>query len=77
MKFTVTLKDPDAFYDAVEDACKNSLAASDLPKDEQKLLLEARVEKTWNKIGKWVDCKEYIQVEFDTDDGTATVVEYK
>ena len=75
MKFKVYLKDPDGFYDSVEEACKESLRSSNLPEDEQKLLLESRIEKAWKQIDRWVEYKEYVVLEFDTDAVTATVVE--
>lgn len=72
MKISVYLKDPDGFYDAVEDAAKASLP-SDLPKDEQEVLLEIRKEKAQEFLRKWVADGEYVGIEFDTDAGTATV----
>jgi len=78
MKFTVTLKDPDGFYDCVKDAVKESLDELEgLDEQEKEDLLEHRLEKTWDKLEKFVDCQEYLRVEFDTDKGTATVLPRK
>ncbi len=73
MKISVTLKDPDGFSEAVDDAVAASLEGSTLPQDEQDALLEKREEKLWQKLERWVDCKEYVELEFDTEAGTATV----
>jgi hypothetical protein len=73
MKISVTLKDPDGFSEAVDDALAASLEGSGLPQDEQDAVLEKREEKLWQVLGRWVDCKEYIEIDFDTEAGTATV----
>lgn len=75
MKFTVFLKDPDAFWEAVRDACKTSLQVTGLDKQEQELLLENRTEKTLEFLSKWVDYSEEVYLEFDTEAGTAVVME--
>ena len=74
MKVTVTLKDPDGFYESVDEAVKTSLAGSGLPEDEQEALTETRREKAWEVLTKWVDYQEYVTIEFDTEAGTATVM---
>ena len=75
MKITVTLKDPDGFSDDVLRAVVESLnEINDIDDREKEILLERRLEKTWDKLEKFVDCKEYVTIEFDTDTGTAIVV---
>jgi len=79
MKIVVTLKDPDGFYECVSRAVKESVenefeTADD---DEKKELSESRLEKTWDKLEKFVQYQEYLRVEFDTDTGTATVLPRK
>lgn len=75
MKIEVTLKDPDGFHDAVDEAVKETLKTSGLPQDEQDALYEKRREKAWRAIGRWVEYQEYVTVVFDTDAGTASVKE--
>lgn len=73
MKFRVDLKDPDGFYDAVEEVVKDSIPRG-LSKEENKVILADRVEEVFEKIERWVKYSEYITIEFDTEAGTATVV---
>ena len=78
MKIKVTLKDPDGFSDSVQEAVQKSLDALEgVDEDEKDELLETRLEKTWDKLEKFVDCQEYIRIEFDTELGTATVLPNK
>lgn len=78
MKIRVTVKDPDGFYDCVKDAVKDSLDELEgLDEQEKEDLLEHRLEKTWDKLEKFVDCQEYVTIVFDTDAGTATVEKRK
>lgn len=78
MKIIVTVKDPDGFYDCVKNAVKESIdQLENIDEDEKEELLESRLEKTWDKLEKFVDCQEYLRVEFDTDAGTATVLPNK
>lgn len=78
MIIRVTLKDPDGFYDCVKDAVKESLDQLDgLEESEKEDLLEHRLEKTWDKLEKFVDCQEYVTLVFDTDAGTAVVEKRK
>ncbi len=73
MKFRVTLKDPDGWSEAVSDAVEASLEGSGLPQDEQDALLEKREEKLWQALHTWVEHKEYVEIDVDTEAGTATV----
>lgn len=74
MKFTITMKDPDGVYDCIEDAVKDSLKASGLPGDEQDALKEVRGNKIREVTGKFFEYGEYVNIEIDTDAGTATVL---
>jgi len=58
----MTLKDPDGVYDAIEDA---GLDLNDLP-DDVELILD-----------KFVEFNEYVVIEFDLAEQTATVVPNK
>jgi len=73
MKISVTLKDPDGFGECVDEDVKASLADSGLPEDEQEAVVEKRLEKVWKELERWVDCQEYVTIDFDTEAGTATV----
>ena len=75
MKIQVTLKDPDAFLDAIEAEVRRDLALSGLTKDERDLLFQSRTEKVGRKLERWLDCSEYVTLEFDTEAETAIVVE--
>lgn len=78
-KFRVTLKDPDGVFESVRDHAESivaqakqnhavaELAAGDWAESIQSSLNE--------KIERWVKYGEYVTIEFDTDAGTATVVE--
>lgn len=74
MLIRVTLKDPDGFYESVNDAVKESLDEIDGLVDEKKKLFEARLEKVWTALEPWVEYQEYVTLEFDTDKGTAEVM---
>lgn len=75
MKIKVQLKDPDGFSESVQDAVEMSLEELEgIDEDEKEALLETRIEKTWDKLEKFVDCQEYVTIEFDTEAGTATVL---
>lgn len=76
MKILVNLKDPDGFSDAVDDAVRASLAAiPGLSSEEREALVDARRDRAWDSLRKFVQYREYLRVEFDTEAGTATVLE--
>lgn len=77
MKFTVYIKDPDVFSDAVSEAVKKEVSALNLPEDEAEAVIEKREEKVNDFLERWVEYGEYIKVEFDTEANTATVVTRK
>lgn len=78
MKFQVTLKDPDGFSNAVDEAVKESLSELEgLDEDEKEQLLDVRLEKTWEKLERFVEYQEYVTIEFDTEAGTAVLVPKK
>ena len=74
MKFKVTLKDPDGFYESIDEAIEDSLPGM-LTERETKALKEARREEYEERMRKWVEHGEYIEIEFDLEAMTATVVE--
>ena len=74
MKFKVTLKNPDDFYEAFRDAAQSSLDEIEgLEQAEVEELVEKRHAKISEQCREWVKYGEYITIEFDTDARTATV----
>lgn len=73
MKFVITMKNPDSFEDSIRQAAEDSV--DELVEDR-----EEKVESQYNDLkefaSKWVEYDEYIRVEFDQEEGTATVLEY-
>lgn len=76
MKFTVTMKDPDVLEDAIERAAEKSVLEEypTMATKERELLTEVRCEVARQVAGQWFEYGEYIDVEVDTDAGTATVL---
>jgi len=74
MKFRVTLKDPDGFSDAIQDAVTEEVRKLGLDADETEQLIEMRTSKAGDDLKHWVQYGEYVVIEFDTDAGTAVVV---
>lgn len=79
MKISVTLKDPDGFYESVDDAVEKAVEAEfpTADADENEALREKRTEKVWKVLEQWVRYQEYITIEFDTEAGTASVMKKK
>ena len=75
MKISLTFKDPDGVANSLKDAVVDSLSdmKDSLSKREFDQLVEIRMEEAGNSLSKWVEYSEYITVEIDTDNGTATV----
>jgi hypothetical protein len=75
MKIRVTFKDPDGPSDCIEEAVKASVQEMGLAdQDEAEAVYETRLEKVREKVRRWLECMEYITVEFDLEADTATVV---
>jgi len=78
VKIKVTLKDPDTMRDAVRDSVTKDVKALGLSDRESKLLIDDRTETESAEISdRWMEYGEYLSVEFDTEAGTATVIERK
>lgn len=76
MKFTISVKDTamsDSINDAARDAAKAELPPG-LSEEEAEAVIELRVSKMSDFANKWTTYGEYVDVEFDTDAGTATLV---
>lgn len=77
MKFTVTMKNPDALYESVRDAIgpeKEALVEGGMAEDEADAIVELREAKATKLANLWLRYGEYLDVEFDTDAGTATLL---
>lgn len=76
MKFRITMKDPDGFYECVAEAVARSLP-KDLSEREKDALTAARTEETNQMLRRWFEYSEYLTVEIDTEAKTLSVVENK
>jgi len=77
MKFRVTMKDPDGVYDSMSRAVEQSLPEDGLDEEEREQLSETRADLLKKFTGKWLQYSEYAVIEFDTDAGTAILVEVR
>lgn len=79
MKIKITMKDPDGPHEAVREAVMDRVKAmvesGSLSRDEADSLIDSRVEEYMGKLHRWLPYGEYLTVLFDTDAGTATVLE--
>lgn len=75
MKIEITMKDPDGVYESVRQDVEDSVKALNLSKKETEALIEVRREEIMSKLGKWIEYGEYLNVAFDLEAMTATVVE--
>lgn len=73
MKLTVTVKNPDAFDNAIDAATDGQLDLLDLTSEEKDAVRDIRVEWAKKRLGEWVHYGEYITVDFDLIEMTATV----
>jgi hypothetical protein len=78
MKVSVYLKDPDGFFESVQDAAKASVRSIEgISDDEKDAMAEHRVEAAQEFMKKRVEYGECVSILFDTDAGTAVVEERK
>lgn len=79
MKFTITFKDPDGVYESLQEEARSTLTnqALGLTEKEYEALLEAREDTMKEFISPWIQYGEYVTIEFDTEQNTATVVKKK
>lgn len=74
MKIVVRFKDPDALDNVLLNAVNESLLET-LDADERDEIRESRMCKLRDQLTKsWVLWGEYLKVEFDLTNGTATVL---
>lgn len=75
MKIRVTLKDPDTMHDAVDEAFEKLAKPEGVDAEEWADIREARAAKAKEDISnRWMEYGEYLEVEFDLDAKTATVL---
>ena len=68
------MKDPDGVWDSLDQAATASLAGmTGITSNELETLEDARRSEISEYIGRWVEYGEYITIEIDTDEATATV----
>lgn len=76
MEFKVTLKDPDAFYEAITEAIERCLEDVKDP-EEREAVREIRRERLGQFISRWVEYGEYVTIVFNDDLNTALVEQVK
>lgn len=74
MKFRITMKDPDAVYEAVRDAADDSTGGMALNIIEANALAKTRVEQWSEDMEAWFEYREYLTVEYDTEAKTLRIV---
>lgn len=75
MKFRIAMKDPDALYEAINEAVTKDVVDNfKIDEDEQNAIIDMRKKKVGELCSKWFEYGEYLTVEIDTDAGTCTVV---
>lgn len=73
-KFQITFKDPDGVYECVREAAQDIVDQLD---EGDKTSIEEQAEDLYEFLVNYIEYGEYITIEFDTDLGTAKVVERK
>lgn len=72
------MKDPDGFYDAIQEAAQASAReVKGLDNDELDALAASREGSIKEVCRKWFEYSEYLTIEIDTEEETATVVPRK
>lgn len=72
MIFRVTLKDPDALYEAINDALEDELAKMD--EEEADAIHDIRLQKIQEIAEEWFEYGEVLTVEIDTINKTCSAV---
>lgn len=75
MKFKITMKDPDGFYDAIQEAAEEwAKEITAIDEDERESIVESRKEKLQEITKEWFEYSEYLTVEIDTETQSIAVV---
>ena len=78
MKLRITFKDPDGVYESIGEALRESierLVSLGLSNRAIEAAESKERESANAALKRWIEHGEYLTVEFDTDAGTATVIE--
>jgi hypothetical protein len=73
MKFSITMKDPDGFYDSLQEAIEADVAEIE-DEEEREHLRSFRQRKLSALLSTWFRYGEYLTVEIDTVAETCRVV---
>ena len=69
------MKDPDGVYESIKDAAEASVyAVKGVSEEERDDLIKSRQKQITEDLGAWLEYSEYLTVEFDLEEGTATVL---
>lgn len=77
MKFKITIKNPDAYSNALNKAAEEIVANNGTLDDDIPDAIDREYEKLDELCSKWFLYDEYLTVEIDTEAKTATVVPVK
>ena len=79
MKLIITMKSPDVLDDTLEAERDEIIGGldSELDDDEKEMICEGRLDEAREAAKKWMRYGEYIDIEIDTKEGTAKVLEAK
>lgn len=75
MKFSVSMKNPDALDDAIVYAVTKSTEGMDISPAERKAIQEVRREEAREICQRWFEYGEYLRVEIDTEAKTCVVTQ--
>ena len=73
MKIVISMKNPDCVSDAVREAAIEFLSKK-YRWDPLEETIQAKEKSIQKALAKWIEYEEYINVEFDLEKGTATVL---
>lgn len=76
MKFKVTFKDPDGPQNCILEALNDfrSTLPDLMSQNEKEATCDIRYEALREALREWCEWSEYVTIEIDTEEGTATVV---
>lgn len=74
MKIQITFKDPDAVSNAIQDHVAHDVRSLLLDRNDALMVEAIRTEKANEALTPWIRGGEYLEVEFDTEAKTATVI---
>lgn len=79
MKIHISMKDPDCLYDCINEDVKAQLRQNEtLSEEEREILLESRREAIRKElVSKWFEYGEYLNLEYDTEAKTLTILARK